>query len=47
MSASGVLVDSEKVKAVMIWERLKSIFKIRSSWDWQGIIRDLLKISPD
>ena len=30
VSVSGVLVDPEKVEAVMSWERLKSIFKIRS-----------------
>ena len=29
VSASGVLVDPEKVEAVMSWERLKSVFKIR------------------
>ena len=28
MSASGVLVDPEKVEAVMSWERLKSVFEI-------------------
>ena len=28
--ASGVSVDLEKVEAVMSWERLKSVFKIRS-----------------
>ena len=28
ISVSGVLVDSEEVEAVMIWERPKSIFKI-------------------
>ena len=30
MSASGVSVDPEKVNAVMIWERPKSVFEIRS-----------------
>ena len=30
MSALGVSVDPEKVKVVMSWERLKSVFKIRS-----------------
>ena len=29
MSASGVSVDPEKVEAIMSWERLKSVFKIR------------------
>ena len=30
MSASGVSVNPEKVEAVMSWERLKSVFEIRS-----------------
>ena len=30
MSASGVLVDPEKVEAVMSWERPKSVFEMRS-----------------
>ena len=30
MSALGVSVDLENVEAVMSWERLKSVFKIRS-----------------
>ena len=30
MSASGVSVDPKKVEAVMSWERLKSVFEIRS-----------------
>ena len=30
MSASGVSVDLEKVEVVMSWERLKSVFEIRS-----------------
>ena len=30
VSASGVSVDPEKVKAVMSWERPKSVFEIRS-----------------
>ena len=30
MSASGVLVDLEKVEAVMSWERPKSVFEIHS-----------------
>ena len=29
MSASGVLVDLDKVEAIMSWERLKSVFEIR------------------
>ena len=30
MSASTVSVDPEKVEAVTSWERLKSVFEIRS-----------------
>ena len=30
VSASGLLVDPEKVEAVMSWERLKLVFMIRS-----------------
>ena len=30
MSTSGVLLDLKKVKAIMSWERPKSIFEIRS-----------------
>ena len=30
VSALGVFVDLEKVKKVMSWERLKSVFEIRS-----------------
>ena len=30
VSASGVSVDPKKVKVVMSWERLKSVFKISS-----------------
>ena len=30
VSALGVLVDHEKVEAVMSWERLKSVFEIHS-----------------
>ena len=30
VSASGVSEDLEKVEAVMSWERLKSVFEIRS-----------------
>ena len=30
MSASSVLVDSDKVETVMSWERPKSVFEIRS-----------------
>ena len=30
MLTSGVLVDPDKVEAVMSWERSKSVFEIRS-----------------
>ena len=36
MSASGVSVDPEKVKAMMSWERPKSIFEIRSFLGFAG-----------
>ena len=44
--ASGVLVDPEKVEAVMSWERPKSIFEIRSLLGLTGYYRSLLRISP-
>ena len=37
---TGVSVNLEKVEAVMGWERPKSVFEIRSSWDWLGITGD-------
>ena len=37
MFASGVLVDLEKVEDVMSWERLKSVFEIRSHWEGSGL----------
>ena len=46
VSASGVLVDPKKVEAVMIWERSSLSSRYAVSWDWQGIIGGLLKISP-
>ena len=39
MSASGVSVDSEKVEAVMGWERLNSVFEIRSFLGLAGYYR--------
>ena len=42
VSASCVSVDLEKVKAVMSWERLKSVFEIRS---FMCTIRGSLRIS--
>ena len=39
MSASGVSVNSEKVEAVISWERLKSVFEIRSFLGLAGYYR--------
>ena len=46
MSASGVLVDPEKVEAIMSWERPNSVFEIHVSWDLQGTTEGSLRISP-
>ena len=43
VSASGVLVDQEKVEAVMSWERPKSIFEIRSFLGLAGYYRRFIK----
>ena len=43
MSASGVLVDLEKVEAVMSWERPKSVFKIRSFLGMAGYYKRFIK----
>ena len=40
MSAPGVLVDLEKVEALMSWERPKINLRDSSSWDWLGTTRD-------
>ena len=39
MLASGESVDPEKVEAVMIWERSKSFFEIRSFLGFAGYYR--------
>ena len=43
VSASRVSVDSEKVEAVMSWERPKSIFKIRSFLGLAGYYRTFIE----
>ena len=43
MSASGLLVDLEKVEAVMSWERPKSVFEIRSFFGLAGYYRRFIE----
>ena len=43
VSASSVLVDPEKVEAIMSWERPKSVFKIRSFLGLVGYYRRFIK----
>ena len=43
VSASGVLVDPEKVKVVMSWERPKSVFDIRSFLGLAGFYKRFIK----
>ena len=43
MSTSGVSVDSEKVEAVMSWERPKSVFEIRSFLGLVGYYRRFIE----
>ena len=43
MSAAGVSVDPEKVKAVMSWERPKSVFEIRSFLGLVGYYRRFIE----
>ena len=43
VSASGVLVDPEKVKAMMSWERPKSVFEIRSFLGLVGYYKRFIK----
>ena len=43
VSASGVSIDQEKVEALMSWERLKSVFKIRSFLGLTGYYRRFIE----
>ena len=43
VSASRVSVDPEKVEAVMSWERLKSVFEIRSFLELAGYYRRFIE----
>ena len=43
MLASGVSIDLEKVKAVMSWERSKSVFKICNFLGLAGYYRRFIK----
>ena len=43
MLALGVSVDLEKVEAVMSWERLKSVFEIRSFLVFTGYYRRFIE----
>ena len=43
MSASGVSVDPKKVEAAMSWERLKSVFEIRSFSGLAGYYRRFIE----
>ena len=43
MSASGVSMDTEKVEAVMSWERQKSVFEIRSFLGLIGYYRRFIE----
>ena len=43
MSASGVSVDPEKVEAMMSWERLKSVFEIRTFLGLAGYYRRFIE----
>ena len=43
ISALGVSIGSEKVEAVLSWERLKSVFNIRSFLGLAGYYRRLIE----
>ena len=40
---SGVSMDLEKVKAVMVWKDQSQSSRYAVSWDWQGIIGGSLR----
>ena len=44
MSAAGVSVDPKKIKAVMSWERPKSVFEIRN---FLGLVRYYIRFIED
>ena len=43
MSASGISVNPDKAKAVMSWERLKSVFEIHSFLGLIGYYRRFIE----
>ena len=43
VSSSGVSIDLRKVEVVMNWERLKSVFEIRSFLGWAGYYRRFIE----
>ena len=43
VSASGVSVDPKKVKAIISWERPKSVFEIHSFLGLEGYYRRFIK----
>jgi hypothetical protein len=45
ISNGGISVDPAKVKEIMAWNIPTTVTEIRSSWDLQDTIEDLLKDS--
>ena len=43
MSTLGVLMDLEKVEAILSWERLKSVFEIHSFLGLTGYYRRFIE----